>query len=160
VLSAIPTISTTLLGLLLGELLMSNRPARTKLKAIAAAGLGGVALGLLLSPLVPVVMKLWTTSYGLLSAGWACLEFLLFYWIVDVLGYRKWSFPFVVIGMNAVAIYLGVSIVRFGSIVGVFSKPLAAQMGVFDPLFSAAAVLLVEWLVLFWMYKRKIFIRA
>jgi predicted acyltransferase len=77
-----------------------------------------------------------------------------------VLGYRKWSFPFVVIGMNAVAIYLGVSIVRFSSIVGIFSKPLAAQMGVFGPLFSAAAVLLVEWLVLFWMYRRKIFIRA
>lgn len=160
VLSTIPTISTTILGLLIGELLMSNRPARFKLTIIALTGLGGVALGLLLSPVIPVVMKLWTSSYGLLSAGCACLEFLAFYWIIDILGYRKWAFPFVVIGMNAIAIYLGVTLVPFSRIVGIFSKPVAIQLGAFGPLFNAAAILLVEWWVLFWMYKRKLFLRA
>jgi predicted acyltransferase len=160
VLSALPTISTTLLGLLLGELLMSQRTARAKLKIIALAGLGGVALGLLLSPVIPVVMKLWTTSYGLLSAGAACLQFLVFYWVIDVLGYRKWAFPFVVIGMNAITIYLGVTLVNFSRISGVFSRPVAAQLGAWGPVFNVAAVVLLEWLVLFWMYRRKVFLRA
>lgn len=160
VLSAIPTISTTILGLLIGQLLMSERPARAKAKIIGITGLGGVLLGLALSPVIPVIMKLWTTSYGILSAGWACLQFLLFYWIIDVLGYRKWAFPFVVIGMNAIAIYMGVTLIQFHRIVGPFTKPIAAQLGAAGPLFSASAVLLVEWLILFWMYRRKIFLRA
>lgn len=160
VLSAIPTISTTILGLLIGQLLMSDRPARYKAKIIGLTGLGCVALGLALSPVIPVIMKLWTTSYGIMSAGFACIQFLIFYWIIDVLGFRKWSFPFVVIGMNAIAIYLGVTLVPFSRVVGIFSKPVAAHLGPFAALFSAAAVLAVEWLVLFWMYKRKIFLRA
>ncbi|MEQ2010364.1 MAG: DUF5009 domain-containing protein, partial [Limisphaerales bacterium] len=68
--------------------------------------------------------------------------------------------PFVIIGMNAIAIYIGVSIVPFARIVGIFTKPIAAGLGEWGALFSAAAVLLVEWLVLFWMYRRKIFIKA
>ncbi len=160
VLSAIPTISTTLLGLLLGQMLMGGRAAREKLRIIAVTGAACVALGFALSPVIPVIMKLWTTSYGLASAGWACLEFLLFYTFIDVLGYRKWAFPFVVIGMNALAIYVGQSLVRLHFVVGIFSKPLAAHMGVFGPLFSATAVLVVEWLILLWMYRRKIFLRA
>jgi predicted acyltransferase len=80
--------------------------------------------------------------------------------VIEVLGFRKWAFPFVVIGMNALAIYVGQSIVPFHRLVGVFSKPVAAGMGAFGPLFNAAAVLVVEWLVLYWMYRRKIFLRA
>ena len=160
VLSTLPTISTTILGLLIGELLMSTQPARAKLKIIALAAVGGITLGLLLSPVVPVIMKLWTSSYGILSAGCACLQFLAFYWIIDVLGYRRWAFPFAVIGMNAIAIYLGVTLVPFSRIAGVFSKPVAAHLGAYGPVCNAATVLLLEWLVLHWMYRRKIFIRA
>jgi predicted acyltransferase len=160
VLSAIPTISTTILGLLLGQLLMTERTARTKLKVILLTGAGCVAAGLALGLFIPVIMKLWTTSYGLASAGWACLQFALFFAVIEVLGFRKWAFPFVVIGMNALAIYVGQSIVPFHRLVGVFSKPVAAGMGAFGPLFNAAAVLVVEWLVLYWMYRRKIFLRA
>ena len=79
---------------------------------------------------------------------------------IDVLGFRKWAFLFVIIGMNAVAIYMGVTLVPISRIVGIFSKPMAAHLGPFGALFSAAAVLLVEWLILYWMYKRKIFLRA
>jgi predicted acyltransferase len=113
-----------------------------------------------MDPVVPVVMKLWTTSYGLASAGWACLLFLVFYVVVDVCGYRKWTFPFVVIGMNAVAVYMGRTLVPLGRIVGIFTEGPAAVMGSFGPMFQAAAVLVVEWLILYWMYKRKIFLAA
>lgn len=160
VLSTIPTISTTVLGLLIGELLLSGRAPQRKAAIVAALGVAGVALGFALSPLVPIVMKLWTASYGLASAGWACLIFAAFYWVIDVRGWKQWSFPFVVIGANAIAIYLGVSIVPFAKITGICTRPIAAHLAAWGGLFSAAAVLLVEWLVLFWMYRRKIFIRA
>ena len=146
--------------MLIGELLRSGRTPRRKAAIIGGVGLAGLALGFGLSPFVPIVMKLWTVSYGLASAGWACLLFLVFYWVIDLQGWKRWSFPLMVIGANALAIYLGSSIVPFSRIVGVFSRPIAADLGAWGPLFSAAAVLLVEWLVLYWMYRRKIFLRA
>jgi predicted acyltransferase len=160
ILSTIPTIATTLIGVLIGELLISARPAGSKLKIIAGIGLLCLALGYVTSFVVPVIMKLWTTSYGLLSAGWACLMFLAFYWVVDVLRYRKWAFPFSVIGMNAVFIYMFTSLIPIGRMVGVFTKNIAGILPGSGPLIQALAVLLVEWLMLFWMYKRKIFIKA
>ena len=160
VLSAIPTISTTLLGALLGRRLRSGAGPRVLLKVIAAAGVGCLAAGLALSPLIPVVMKLWTVTYGLMSAGWACLLFLGFYWVIDVRGYRRWAFPLAVIGMNALAAYLGPTIVPVHRIAGVFTRPVAGRVGVFAPVISTGVVLLVNWSVLLWMHRRKIYLRA
>src|SRR2546427_7524467 len=122
VLSMIPTISTTLLGLLIGELLMSARSKQSKAKFIAGIGVGCLAMGYVTSFFVPVVMKMWTTSYGLLSAGWASLLLLFFYWLIDMRRYRKWAFPFVIIGMNAIFIYMFTSLIHLDAIVGVFTK--------------------------------------
>jgi predicted acyltransferase len=160
VICTLPTISTTIVGMLLGELLMTNRSTASKMKTIGLVGLSGVVLGWALNPVIPIVMKIWTTSYGLASAGFACLMFLVFYWLVDVRGYRKLAFPFLVIGMNAVAIYMSESIIPWSNIVAIFTHSLAGTLGSFTPLFHAIAVLTVEWLVLYWMYKRKIFLTA
>ena len=160
VICTLPTISTTILGMLLGELLMTSRSATSKMKIIASVGASGVALGWALNPVIPIVMKIWTTSYGLASAGLACLMFLFFYWIIDVRGSQKWAFAFVVIGMNAVAIYMSESIIPWSKIVSIFTNPMAGMLGSFVPLVHAIIVLGVEWLVLFWMYRRKIFLTA
>jgi predicted acyltransferase len=160
VLSTIPTIATTILGLLLGLLLRSTRTASAKMRLIAATGLSGLALGYLLSPWVPVVMKMWTASYGILSAAWSCLMFLLFYWAIDVLGYRKWAFPFVVIGVNALAAYLCGTVTRLPQIVRIFTRAPAELMGSGGSLFGALAFLAVEWAILYWMYRRKLFLSA
>jgi predicted acyltransferase len=160
VICTLPTISTTIVGMLLGELLMTNRSAASKMKTIGLVGLSGVVLGWALNPVIPIVMKIWTTSYGLASAGFACLMFLVFYWLIDVRGYRKPAFPLLVIGMNAVAIYMSESIIPWSKIVAIFTQPLAGTLGSFTPLFHAIAVLTFEWLVLYWMYKRKIFLTA
>ncbi len=160
VLSTIPTISTTILGLLIGELLMSARSKKSKIKIMGAVGLSCLALGWGMSPVVPVIMKLWTTSYGLVSAGWACLMLVLFYWVIDVRGYRKWAFPFVMIGMNPVFIYMFASIVPLGQWVSIFTSGIAEVLGRAGPMFHGVLVLMVEWFMLFWMYKRKIFLRA
>ena len=160
VICTLPTISTTIVGMLLGELLMTNRSTASKMKTIGMVGLSGVVLGWALNPVIPIVMKIWTTSYGLASAGFACLMFLVFYWLVDVRGYRKLAFPFLVIGMNAVAIYMSESIIPWSNIVAIFTHSLGGTLGSFTPLFHAIAVLTIEWLVSYWMYKRKIFLTA
>jgi predicted acyltransferase len=160
ILSTIPTISTTLLGLLIGELLMTARSKKSKAKFIGGLGLACIAVGYAISPVVPVVMKMWTTSYGLMSAGWACLMLLFFYWLIDVRGHRKWTLPLTVIGMNAIFIYMFTSLIHLDPIVDVFTREIVKAWPNSALLFQQVAVLAVEWLILFWMYKRKIFLRA
>jgi predicted acyltransferase len=160
ILSTVPTIATTILGLLLGSLLISDLPQRRKIKILGLIGIGGVALGIAMDPFVPIIMKLWTTSYGILSAGWACLLFLFFYRTIDVRGYKSWAFPFVVIGMNALAIYISGALIPYDQIVGIFTADIARALGRAGALFNAVAVLTVKWLLLYWMYRRKIFLRA
>jgi predicted acyltransferase len=160
ILSTIPTISTTILGLLFGGLLRSRQTVRRKMTIIGMTGLGGLVAGYAVSFFVPIVMKMWTASYGILSASWAALMFLLFYWIVDALGHRKWAFVFVVIGMNALAVYMSDTFTRLHQIVGIFSRGPSAAMGAFGPLFAALAFFTVEWGILYWMYKRRLFLTA
>jgi predicted acyltransferase len=160
VLSTIPTISTTLLGLLIGELLMSARSKKAKATFIGGIGLGCLAIGYGTSFVVPVVMKMWTASYGLMSAGCACLMLLVFYWVIDIRGYRKWAFPLTVIGMNAIFIYVFTSLVHLDVIIDVFTREVARFLPTAKMLFQQVMVLAVEWCILFWMYKRRIFLKA
>jgi predicted acyltransferase len=160
VLSMIPTISTTLLGLLIGELLMSARSKQSKAKFIGAVGFLCLAIGYGISSVVPVIMKMWTTSYGLISAGWACLMLLFFYWLMDVRGFRKWAFPFAIIGMNAIFIYMFTSLIHLDPMVDVFTKGIGEVLPKAGLLLQQVAVLTIEWLILLWMYKRSIFIKA
>ncbi len=160
ILSTIPTISTTILGLLLGQLLRSDRTTQWRIRIFAVTGMVGLSVGYTLSFFVSVVMKMWTTSYGILSASWACLMFLTFYWLIDVRGYRKGAFPFVVIGANALAVYLCGTVTRLSQVVGIITKGPATLLGPLGPLFEALTFFVVEWLILYWMYKRKIFLSA
>jgi len=86
--------------------------------------------------------------------------FLAFYWIVDVIGYRRWAFPFVVIGMNALAVYLSETLTRLHSVVGILTRGVETILGSFGPLFGAVAFFGVEWLILYWMYRKKVFLSA
>jgi len=86
--------------------------------------------------------------------------FLLFYWVIDVLGYRNWAFPFVVIGMNALAAYLCGTATRLPQIVRILTRGPSEIMAPAGPLFGALVFLTVEWAILYWMYKRKIFLSA
>jgi predicted acyltransferase len=159
-LSTIPTISTTLLGLLIGELLLSTRSKEDKAKIIGGIGVASFALGYALSPWIPIDMKLWTTSYGLASAGVACLMFLAFFWVIDIRGHRQWPFFFVVIGANAVFIYLFASLIPLSHWVEIFTRAMNSHLPQLEALTRGILVVGVEWLILFWMYRRKIFIKA
>jgi predicted acyltransferase len=158
VLSTLPTIATTMIGLLLGRVLLSAASPLKKLKTIALTGAGCVVAGYALSPVIPVIMKLWTSTYGLITAGWACLLFAFFYWLVDVRGWRRGTFFFVVIGANALAAYMLPAIIPLRRTVGIFTAPLATALGLAGPLLASGAVVAVGWLILSSLYRRRIFL--
>jgi predicted acyltransferase len=107
VLSTIPAIATTLLGLLAGEWLRSDRSMPAKAKGLLTGGLVLTVLGLLWGESFPINKPLWTSSYVLLTGGLAAYALGLTYWIVDVRGRKGWTFPFTVFGTNAILVYVG-----------------------------------------------------
>jgi predicted acyltransferase len=155
-----PAIATTLYGLIIGKLMMTKRSKGYKAKVIGSMGIGLFLLGLLLSPIIPIEMKLWTASYGLASAGVACLEYLFFYWLTDVVRSRRWAILFLPFGMNAVFIYMLTSLISVKAGTDVFLAPLAAHLGRAGLLVEALGAIGVEWLILYWMMKRRIFVKA
>lgn len=164
-LSFIPTLGTMILGLFAGEWIRSAAP-RIPMKRLLLAGGIGIASGLLLhfTGICPVVKRIWTPSWTLFSGGLCFLFLAGLCWITEIKGWRKWTFPLVVIGMNSIAAYLIAHLwERF--IIDSFRinlGPHAFQflgLGV-ESLLRGTAVLLVYWLALYWMYKRKVFLRV
>src|SRR5206468_323028 len=105
--SFIPTLGTMILGLVAGRWLRADAP-RIPIRRFVIAGVIGIAAGLALhfTGICPVVKRIWTPSWTLFSGGACFLLLAGFSWVIDVKGYRKWTFPLVVIGMNSIAAYL------------------------------------------------------
>ena len=163
-LSFIPTLGTMILGLIAGRWLRESRPS-IPLKKLAIAGVSGIALGLLLhySHICPVVKRIWTPSWTIFSGGVCFLFLAAFSWVIDVKGFRKWAFPLVVIGMNSIAAYCIAHFLE-GFLESTFRIHLGANFFRFagaglQPFFEGAAILLCYWLILFWMYRRKLFLK-
>jgi predicted acyltransferase len=136
------------------------------MKKLLAAGGIGIAAGLLLhfTGICPVVKRIWTPSWTLFSGGLCFLFLAGFCWVIEVKGYRKWAFPLVVIGMNSIAAYMIAHLWErfFIDSFSIHLGPNFFQMfGIgLEPLLRGMAVLLAYWLVLFWMYRRKLFLRV
>jgi predicted acyltransferase len=159
VLSILPPAATTLLGLAFGHVLLRGGTAKANALLILLTGLGCLAAGFALSPFVPIIMKLWTTSYALVATGWASVFFAVFYYTIDGCGWKRWTFPLVVIGVNALAAYLLNTIVPISRITGTFTKPLATHLGSGGPILTSGAVFLTGWLILFWLYRKRLYLR-
>jgi predicted acyltransferase len=153
-----------ILGLAAGRWLRAAVPA-IPMRRLLAAGAIGVAAGLLLhfTGICPVVKRIWTPAWTLFSGGLCFLFLAGFCWLTEVKGYRKWAFPLLVIGTNSIAAYVMAHLWgRF--IQDSFRIHLGAQAFAFcgsqyEPLLRGAAVLLVYWVLLFWMYRRKLFLK-
>ena len=156
-LGAFPAAATVLLGALCGRLLRSAWSGRRKLLILAGGGAASLAAGWLWSFALPIITKMWTGSYVLWANGWAMLLFALFYWVIDLRGYRRWAFPFVVIGMNALVIYVVPTQIRFSEFSDIFLRGVIRHAGIYAPLLSAAGPFAVAWLLLYVMYRKKIF---
>jgi predicted acyltransferase len=158
--SMIPSVATALIGVFAGTWLKSSRPPELKAMGLALAGLACLAAGVAWAPVFPVIKKIWTSSYVLVAGG-SSLELLaLFYWIIDVKGYSKWSFPFVVIGMNAITIYLLTALVDFGNIADRILGGALKHAPTYQPLGMAIGVVVLEWLLLYFLYRQKVFLRV
>jgi len=163
-LSFIPTLGTMILGLIAGQWLRASAP-RIPMKRLLLAGVIGIAAGLLLhfTGICPVVKRIWTPSWTLFSGG-ACFLFLAgFSWVIEVRGYKKWSFFLVVVGMNSIAAYLIAHLFE-DFIVSSFHINLGQHVfqvfgTAYEPLTQGVFVLFTYWLILLWMYRKKLFLK-
>jgi len=151
---------TTLFGVWTGQLLQSQRSHAQKMRILAISAGVCLAIGLIIHPWNPIIKRICTTSFTLYSTGWILLMLLAFYWFVEVKGFRKWTFPLVVVGANSIFIYSLEQVLRgwLDKAIGVFTFRFA-WLGDFAPVAQSCAVLLVMWYLCYWLYRRKIFFK-
>jgi len=159
-LATIPAVSTVLLGVLSGHWLRSPGDSMRKVKGLILFAAAALTAGYLWSFVFPLNKLLWSSSYVLFAGGWSILLLALFYFIIDVRGYSKWAFPFVVIGLNPITIYLAQRVVNFRGISDFFFSGLAGLAGPGEAIVLAAGLLMVKWGFLYFLYRQKIFLRV
>jgi predicted acyltransferase len=179
-LSFIPTLGTMILGLICGAWIRRATTSEPALSAlphgepiehsraivwmlIAGAGCFAVALGVDALGLCPIVKRIWTPTWTLFSGGWCFLFMAAFFAVIDVVGWKRWAFPLVVIGANSIAAYVMAEVLR-EPIVHSFhihwsDYPFRFFGDPYQRLIEGIGVLLVNWLILFWMYRRKLFLK-
>ncbi|MFK7846251.1 MAG: acyltransferase family protein [Rhodothermales bacterium] len=161
--NAIPTTAHTMWGVMAGLILQNESASKDKIKTLLIAGLIGIVIGYGLDPITPVIKRICTTSFVIVSGGWCLLALALCYWLVDVKGHQKWAQFAIVFGMNPLAVYLFGEVGGNGwlrNIVRPFTEGFLGWTG--DGLvllITAMIVLWMNWYVVNWLFKRKIFIR-
>jgi len=164
-LSFIPTLGTMILGLIAGGVLHSPRPPSARVRWLLTAGIAGLASGWLLGAtgICPVVKRIWTPSFTLWSGGWCFLILAAAYEVIDVLRRRSWAFPLIVIGTNSIAAYcMSWLFMRFieTSLVTHLGEGFFRVLGdAYAPLLLGILALGTVWLMLYWMYRKRIFLR-
>jgi len=106
ILGTLPSISTTLFGVLAGQLLRRDAPPETKAAELLVMGSVMLAVGEMMSGGVPVNKSLWTPSFTVLMAGISTSAFAVCYWLLDVRGYTRWSRPFAIFGLNGLVMFI------------------------------------------------------
>lgn len=162
--STIPAISTALLGMLTGEFLMSqylNTKPVKKVLVMAGAAVVLMIVGQLWNLVFPINKNLWSSSFVCFVGGLSLLLFSLFYLVIDVWNYRKWAFFFVVIGMNPITIYLAERIINFKATSNFFFGGLITMFPEnWAPMLNAIAMTAIGWIFLYFLYKKKIFLKV
>jgi predicted acyltransferase len=170
-LSFIPSLATTIFGVITGGFLRTQRPLDQKVARLAVAGAAMLAAGLLLDgrmwptldwdwAICPVVKRIWTPSWAIFSTGWTLLLLAAFVWIIDLRGYRRWAWPLIVVGMNSIAIYCLSWLMR-SWLVSTAETHLGRDIfsGFWGPVVKSVYVTFCLWLICAWLYWRRIFIR-
>lgn len=159
-LSGFGFIATTLSGVFAGELIKSDLPRKKVALYLFLIGIAGVIAGMLLGIWHPIIKKLWTSSFVLASSGVSFLLLSLFYWIIDVKGKVKWAFPLKVIGMNAIVAYVLSHVFNFHIIAEMVLYGLKQFVGEFNYLVLTIGGFGILYLILWYMYKNKTFIKV
>jgi predicted acyltransferase len=164
ILNILPAIATALLGMFTGEYIMSSYLKNSQLKKVLymiVTGIGFILIGLLWNMVFPINKNLWSSSFVCFVGGISIILFSIFYLVIDVWNIKKWSFFFVVIGMNSITIYLADNIINFGHA----SKFLFGGLKIFfpatyAPLIASIGLVLTGWLFLYFLYRKKIFLKV
>ena len=161
-LNAIPSTANMTFGVMAGQWILTRRPSGRTALVLAAAGVAGILVGAAVSPVVPLIKRIWTPSFAVYSAGWTTLLLAAFYGVIDVAGWKRWAFPLVVVGMNSIAAYVigGAFGGWFRSLSGVWVAWLADPLGPIGfPIFQRVLFAAAAWGVLYWLYRRRIFFK-
>lgn len=196
-LNFVPSMATMLLGAMAGSYLRSGYSVAAKFFTMTGCSILLLAVGMAIDhtiwadwfaqlvgstadstgylsrdwTLCPIVKRIWTPSWTIFSTGWTLLLLAFFFLIIDGFGIKFWAFPFVVVGMNSIAIYMMAQLMKpwvwntltihFGYLVTGLQELLNRHLidPRFTPMVRPISVLIVLWLICFWMYRRKIFIR-
>jgi predicted acyltransferase len=159
ILSSLVFPCTVMIGVLAGGLLKSKKSPWTKVAWLSGSGAGLIIAGILWGFVFPLIKHLWTSSFVLLSGGLCLLLLAFFYMLIDVLNFRKWAFVFKVIGMNAIAVYMTTRLFDFRIIGDIFLSGLFIWLGPWEGLVQGTAGFAVIWLILYWMYKKRSFVK-
>ena len=162
ILSTIPAIATALLGMLTGEWVRrKDITDNKKVLYMVGAGIIMLIVGIAWSSIFPINKKLWTSTFVLVVGAYSILMFALFYYIIDVCNLRKWCFPFVVIGMNSITIYLAQQFINFQFTSDKLTNGLVLQFSeVLQPTLKNIFYITVCWLFLYFLYKKRIFLKV
>ena len=158
----IPAISTALAGILTGSFLKNNlKSPPTKAAWLAGTGIVFLFLALLWNIDFPINKNMWSSSFVLLTTGLSLLLLSVFYFIIDVLGYKSWAFFFKVIGMNSILIYISGKFINWAYTTNGFFQWLDQLTGSpFRVVIMAICMVMIKWLFLYVLYKKKIFLRV
>lgn len=161
-LTTLPATCLPLLGTLAGDLIRDARIAeKYKIIWLCSFGCILVVLGLIWGLSFPVNKHMWSSSFILLTGGMAFLMLALFYGVIDVLGYRKWSFFFEVIGRNAIVVYLAYRFISFDHTSKMLFEGLYMNLDEkWHPVFNAIGSLVLVWLLLYFLYRKRIFVKV
>jgi len=158
----LPALTITILGAWAGDILRNNASSSSyKIKLLSIIGISLIAVGLIWGLHFPIMKKMWTSSFILVTSGTSFLAMTLFYWLIDVKNYSKWTFFFKVIGLNSLVIYLTYNFINFNytshkMFSGFYSSFIPNEwLIVFD---SFGAMLLV-WLFLYLLFRNKLFLK-
>ena len=156
ILSTLPAIGTALLGLLAGNWLSRDMEPRRKVGGLLLAGVALLAAGWAWHPFFPVVKKLWSSSFVLVTAGWSAILLAGFYWTIDVRGWRRWCEPFVWVGANPISLYLAAGMGAFRTVNQRIVGPLSAEWA----WVGSITVFVLMLLTARWLYRRGILLRV
>jgi predicted acyltransferase len=165
ILSNIPAVATALLGIFTGQFLRMNSEKWSMLRKSIAIGLAGIALlvlGAIWNLAFPINKNMWTSSFVLYAGGWSLILLFLFYLVIDVLGLKRWSMPFVWIGTNSILIYMAShGIISFEATASfLFSGLIQYTPELWHEVWLGVGILVVQLVLLYFLFRKKWFLKV
>lgn len=162
ILGILPATATALLGAEAGRWLTdTRRSGARRALTLAAAGVAAIAVAWAWDVVMPINKNLWTSSFVMVTAGWSAVLLAVFFYVIDVAGWRRWAFVPAVIGMNSITIYIGQELISFHHTArALFTLPISLTPEALHPLLGSVAYVVTVWVFLYILYRNKIFLKV